>query len=79
MHHSHGEKKHGKSQGSEHGKQKEKARGPSSESQALHIRSLDEIMGIEALNFGVGIGEVLTPRSEIFDTFNEWLQYIHKS
>ena len=67
MHHCHGEKKRGKSQGSEHGKQKQKARGPSSESQALHTQSLDGIMGIEALNFGVGIGEVLTPRASVME------------
>lgn len=62
---------------------KKKAKGPRSDSQALRTRSIDEIFGVEALDFGLGIGKILTPKSsiqqlqhqsEIRNTFNEWLQ-----
>ena len=63
-----------------------KPRGPS-ESQVLKTRSMDELIGIEALQFGDGIGEVFTPKtsiqqlqqqSDIRHTFNEWLDSIHR-
>ena len=40
-----------------------KPKGPSSDSQALKTRSIDEVMGIEALDSV--LGEVLTPKSLI--------------
>lgn len=49
---------------------------------------MEEILGIEALDFGLDIGEVLTPKSlvqqlqqqsKVRSTFNDWLQFIHKS
>ena len=75
-----------KNQSSTQNKGKMKAKGPSSDSQALRTKSMDEIMGIEALDFGLGIGEILTPKaslqhlknqSEVRHTFKEWLQSIH--
>lgn len=51
-----------------------------SESQALRTRSMDAILGVEALDFGLGIGEILTPKSfiqhlkqqsEVRHTFND--------
>lgn len=78
----------GKAQGGNAGKQKEKAKGPMSDSQALRTRSMDEILGIEEIDFGLGIGEVHTPkssiqlmkqRSEVRYNFNEWLQSIHSN
>ena len=65
---------------------KVKARGPSLDSQALRTKSMDEIMGIETLDLGLVIGEILTPKAsiqhlqnqlEIRHTFNECLQSIH--
>lgn len=56
--------------------------GSMSDSQALRTRSMDEILAVEALDFGLGIGDVLTPNSSILDlrqqsevrhTFNELL------
>ena len=55
----------GKYQGSDQSKQKEKAKGPVSDSQALRTKSMDEIMGIEAIDFGLGVGDVLTPKASI--------------
>lgn len=75
-----------KNQSSNQNKGNMKVKGPSSDSQALRTKSMDEIMGIEALDFGLGIGEILTPKaslqhlqnqSEIRHTFNEWLLSIH--
>lgn len=68
------------------GSKKEKTRGPTSDSEALRTRSMDEIMGIEAIDFG--LGDLLTPKpslnhlrqqSDIRHAFNEWLQSIHDS
>ena len=76
----------GKTQGKVSEILKEKSKGPSSDSQALRTKSMEEIMGIEASDFGLGVGDVLTPKtsvdtlkqqSEIRHTFNEWLQSIH--
>lgn len=53
-----------KTQASSNG-DKQKARGPSSESQALRTSSLDEIMGVEALDFGFGVVEILTSKYSI--------------
>ena len=55
----------GKSQGGAQGKQKEKEKGPLSDSQALRTRSIDEILGIEAIDFGLDVGDVLTPKNSI--------------
>lgn len=51
----------GKSQVGNQGKKKEKAKGPESDSQALRTRSMDEILGLEVLDFRLGIGEILAP------------------
>ena len=49
---------------------------------------MEDILGIEALDFGLGIGQPMTPQSslnetrvqyEIKHTFNEWLQSIQRS
>lgn len=50
----------GKSQGANDRKHTTKAKGRMSESQALRTRSMDEILGVEALDFRLGIGEILT-------------------
>lgn len=43
-----------------------KPRGPTSDSKAKKTRSIEEVMGIEALEFGnFEVGEVLTPRESI--------------
>ena len=52
-----------KTQNQNPGKSMAKPCGPSSDSQALKTRSMDEILGIEALDFG--LGSVLTPKSSI--------------
>ncbi|KMT19749.1 hypothetical protein BVRB_1g008040 [Beta vulgaris subsp. vulgaris] len=70
------------------GKKVVKPTGPTSDSQALKTRSIDEVMGIEALDFG--LGDVLTPKSSIRSlqqqlevrlrhTFNAWLDSLHKT
>ena len=80
-------KSSGKSQSSHHGKDNEKLRGPNSDSLALKTRSMDEVLGIEAIDFGLGIKDVMTPKlsiqqlqqyNELTHTFNEWLQSLHK-
>lgn len=41
-------------------------RGPSSDSQAKKTRSIEEVMGIEALEFGdFEVGEILTPNESL--------------
>ncbi|XP_056695788.1 uncharacterized protein [Spinacia oleracea] len=76
-----------KNQGNKHGNGKSKPRGPSSDSQALKIRSLEEVLGVEEIDFGIE-NEVLTPksslqhlqiRSELRHSFNDYLQAIHNS
>ncbi|XP_056697530.1 uncharacterized protein [Spinacia oleracea] len=76
-----------KNQGNNHGNGKSKPRGPSSDSQALKTRSLEEVLGVEAIDFGIE-NEVLTPksslhqlqiRSELRHSFNDYLQAIHNS
>ena len=78
----------GNKQGSKNGRDKERTRGPTSNSQALRTRSMEDILCIEALDFGLGIGQSMTPQSslneirvqsEIKHTFNEWLQSVHRS
>lgn len=80
----------GKGQGSKHnshGNVTTKPRGPSSDSQALRTRPIEELLGVEALDFGME-NEILTPkssvqhlqlRSEVRHSFNEWMQQIHHS
>ncbi|XP_056698461.1 uncharacterized protein [Spinacia oleracea] len=51
-----------KNQGSKHGNGTSKQRGPSSDSQALRTRSMDELLTVEALDFGIE-NEVFTPKS----------------
>ena len=77
-----------KARGGNAGNQKEKEKGPLLYSQALRTRSMDEILRVDAIDFGLGIGEVHTPkssfqqlkqRSEVRYNFNEWLQPIHQS
>lgn len=46
------------------GKIAKKPRGLS-DSQALKVRSMDELIGIEAIQFGAGLGEVLTQKTSI--------------
>ena len=53
-----------KNQGNKHGNGKSKPRGPSSDSQALRTRSLEEVLGVEAIDFGIE-NEVLTPKSSL--------------
>ncbi|XP_021857550.2 uncharacterized protein [Spinacia oleracea] len=76
-----------KSQSSKHGNGKGKPRGPSSDSQALKTRSIEEVLGVEALDFGVE-NEIFTPksglqhlqtRSEMRHSFNEFMEVIHGS
>ncbi|XP_056698601.1 uncharacterized protein [Spinacia oleracea] len=76
-----------KSQSSKHGNEKGKPRGPSSDSQALKTRSIEEVMGVEALDFGLE-NEIFTPksglqhlqtRSEARHSFNEFMEVIHGS
>ncbi|XP_021836936.1 uncharacterized protein [Spinacia oleracea] len=76
-----------KNQGNKHGNGKSKPRGPSFDSQALITRSLEEVLGVEAIDFGIE-NEVLTPklslhqlqiRSELRHSFNDYLQSIHNS
>ncbi|XP_021861971.2 uncharacterized protein [Spinacia oleracea] len=76
-----------KSQVNKHGNGTGKPRGPSSDSQALKTRSLDEVLGVEAINFGLE-NEVLTPKSslkqlqvqsEVRHSFNEFMEVIHGS
>lgn len=57
----------GKPQGGSQGRPKEKSKGPSSDSQAhaLRIRSMDELLGIELLDFLLGVGDILAPRASI--------------
>ena len=55
----------GNSQGSKIDKEKEKARGPSSDSQALRMKSIEEMMGIVALVFRLGIRQPMTPESSL--------------
>ena len=78
----------GKSQGGKDVKQIMKPKVSVLESQALRTCSMDELLGVEALDFGLGIGEILTPKtyvqhlkqqSEVRHTFNEWRQCIHRS
>lgn len=66
----------------------EKAKGPSLDSKALKTQLIDDVMGVEAIDFGLGIGEVLTStsslknlqqQSEIQHNFSEWLDSIHKT
>lgn len=49
---------------------------------------MDDVLGIEALDFGLGISEILMPKtsiqqshqqSKIRHTFNEWMQSIHRN
>lgn len=70
----------------EHNNREEKARGSTSDSQALRTKFMDETIEIEAMDFGLGIGKILTPKSlfqylqqqsEIRHKSNEWLQSIH--
>lgn len=77
-----------KSHNDSSGNKKGKLQGPTSDCQALKTKSMDEILGVEALNFGLAIGDVLTPkssfqqlqqRSNVRTTFNYWLQSIHRS
>lgn len=77
----------GKLRSNNHGNSKKKPRGPSSDSQSLRTRPIDEVLGVEALDFGLE-NEILTPksglkhlqlRSEVRHSFNEWMQEIHKS
>ena len=66
-----------------------KPRGPSSDSQAKKTRSIEEVMRIEALEFGsFELGVVLTPKeslvqlrqqSELNRTFSDWMMSIHSS
>ena len=74
-------------QGSKHGNAKQKPRGPSSDSQALRTRSIEEVLGVEALDLTIE-NEILTPksglkhlqaRSELRHSFNEWMQSVHRS
>ena len=76
-----------KSQGNKQGNGKNKHHGSISDSQARKIRSIDEILGMKALDFGFE-SEILTPKSslqhlkiqsEVRHSFNEWLQSMHKS
>lgn len=75
-----------KSPSNSHGNRKEKFHGPSFDFQAPRTKSMDEVMGIEALEFGLGIGEIVMPKLSILQlqkqstnqhTFNEWLMSIH--
>lgn len=70
------------------GKEAEKLKGPTSDSHAFKTRFIDVVMGVEAIDFGFGIGEVMMPtsslknlqqQSEIRHTFNGWLDSIHKT
>ena len=76
-----------KAQGNRHGNGNGRPRGPSSDSQALKTRSMDEVLGVEALDFGIE-NEVFTPksglrhlqlRSEVRHSFNEFMEVIHGS
>lgn len=78
----------GKAQGSDAGKPRGKCEDLY---RTLKLCVQDQWMkswGFEALDFGLGIGEILTPKSSIHElqrqsdvrhTFNEWLQSIHDS
>lgn len=54
-----------KSQGKNGEKKIKKNKGPYLDSQALRTRSMDKIQGIEALDFGLRVGEVLSPTSSL--------------
>ena len=78
----------GKLQSSNNEKKKEKLCGSNSDSVALTTHLLEVVLGIEAIDFGLGIGDVITPKSSILQlrqqsevrhTFNEWLQLLHKN
>lgn len=53
-----------KSQGKNYGDGRSKARGPNSNSQALRTRSINEIMGVEPLDFRIE-NEILTPKTSL--------------
>lgn len=76
-----------KSHGNKQGNGKNKCCGPiSSYSQARKTRSIDEILGVHALDF-VFENEILTPKSSLQElkvqyearySFNEWPQSMRK-